>query len=431
MVIRALYSLLLYLALPVGLLLLHWPKGSKPKIGKRWPEHLGFVPPVDGHPLWLHAVSVGEVIAVTPLVERLLAEYPKLPILVTTTTRTGADRVQAAFGERVIHRYAPLDLPDATSRFLRRTQPRLAVMMEMELWPNTLAACCRQKVPSLLINARMSDNSYRGYRRFRWLISPALQGFHSVLAQGGQDAAHLIELGADASRVTVSGSLKFDIKISEQTTTDGHSFRQNIAAHRPVWIAASTHQGEDEILLDAHQRVRQQHNDALLIIVPRHPQRFDAVASLCQRRAEAEGMIFNRRSLNQLDPTCGIYLADTMGEMMLLLAASDICFMGGSLVPNGGHNLLEPAAVGMPTLNGPFDFNFTEISRTLVAAGNCQQVADSDSLAAAVSQLIANPDEAEQAAKAGKDVVAKSQGALLSTLLAIRHHLNSENARLV
>jgi 3-deoxy-D-manno-octulosonic-acid transferase len=316
----------------------------------------------------------------------------------------------------VVHRYAPFDLPDATNRFLRRVKPRLAVMMEMELWPNTMAACRARQVPSVLINARMSEKSFRGYERFRRLITPVLQSFQQILAQSDEDAERIVRLGADAFRVEVSGSVKYDIRLDEADIKAGENLRQRLAANRPVWIAASTHGGEDELLLQAHGQVLKHYPDALLIIVPRHPQRFDAVAALCEKQAKMLGITFARRSQSKEERGVGVYLADTMGEMFTLLAASDICFMGGSLIPNGGHNLLEPAAVGMPTLIGPHDFNFTEITRLLVAAGNCQRVTDEHDLAAALIALFDDPSVAATAADAGRQVVANNQGALALTL---------------
>ncbi|GAA5216909.1 lipid IV(A) 3-deoxy-D-manno-octulosonic acid transferase [Corallincola platygyrae] len=420
---RLIYSLLIYLALPFGLFWLHWPKGSKPAVGKRWPEHLGFVPDVEGNPVWFHAVSVGEVIAITPLIQRLLDTKPDFPVMVTTTTRTGADRVEAAFGDRVIHRYAPFDLPGATKRFLARTRPRLAVVMEMELWPNTLAACRRKGVRALLINARMSAQSRKGYGRFKSLISPILQTFEQIQAQTRMDAARLVELGAKKDVVTVTGSLKFDIKLSDEAREAGSQLRTELGKDRPVWIAASTHPNEDEAALEAHKLVRQDYPDAALILVPRHPGRFDDVMALCQRTCDSAGDLLNggvrRRSLQPADNDCAVYLADTMGEMMMLLSASDICFLGGSLIPHGGHNLLEPAAVGMPTLTGPSDFHFEEITQSLVDAGNCQRIADGDELALKLKALFGNKPSVLKAADAGRQVVLESQGALEKMLDAI------------
>ena len=404
------YTLLLYLGLPLVLLRL-WRRGRKnPAYRRRWQERFGRgLPPAERRRLWVHAVSVGEVIAAVPLIERLLARYPEHQLLVTTTTPTGSDEVRRRFGDRVAHVHLPFDLPGAVGRFLGRARPELGVIMETEIWPNLFRRARRQGVPLMLVNARLSPRSYRGYHRIRPFVRQVLADVAWIAAQGGPDAGRFRSLGAPAERVEACGNLKFDLELPAGTEQEGAALRDRLGASRPVWIAASTHEGEEAQVLQAHKALRQTHPEALLILVPRHPERFEDVARLCRE----QGLGLARRSRDELpaadDP---VYLGDTMGELPLLYAAADIAFVGGSLVGTGGHNPLEPAAVGVPVITGPHYFNFAGIYPALLEAGGAVEVADSADLAEGLEAWFANEPRRREAGEAARTVVEANRGTL-------------------
>lgn len=408
---RLLYNLLIHLGLPLALLALYKPKKGKPGFGKRWAEHLGRLPATgQDAPLWIHAVSVGETLAITPLIRALKAERPDLPILLTTTTRTGADQA-ARLGDLVIHRYAPLDYPWAIAAFLDTFKPRALWVMETELWPNWLAACEARHLPVTIINARLSERSCQRYARFHGAFDALSRPLTHLLCQHQDDADRFARLGIDRSRLAVTGSIKFDIQFGDEVQAKGRALRQQLGTDRPVWIAASTHLGEDEQVLAAFDLLLKRHPDALLILVPRHPERFDRVAELCApygcvRRTDGA-------AVNAEDK---VYLGDTMGELPLMLAAADVAFVGGSLVKIGGHNLLEPAALGKPCLTGPAYFNFSDITRQLVAQGGAAIVADAAELGEQVSQLFADDNARREMGEQARAVVLRNQGALARTL---------------
>ncbi len=413
---RLLYSLLIYLALPVVLYITYRRRPGQPGYQSRWAELLGWVPRLRATqaPLWIHTVSVGESLAAMPLIRQLKAEHPELPLLVTTTTRTGAEQI-AKLGDLVEHRYAPLDYPDALWRFLRRTRPRALVIMETELWPNWLAACARRQLPVVVMNARLSERSCQRYQKVRGVFAAMSRHLSLILCQHRDDAARFLRLGVPAERVLVTGSLTFDIQLDQNQIEAGQRLRSQIGP-RPVWIAASTHAGEDEQILAAMRQVRQQLPQSLLILVPRHPQRFDSVAALCQ----AEGLTLARRSRQEtISSDTQVYLGDTMGEMPLLLQACDVAFVGGSLVPIGGHNLLEPASLGKPTLTGPHYFNFADVTRQLCDSKACEVVADADALATSLITLLQDEEKRQQMGMQAFDVVAANQGAQAKTLAEI------------
>ncbi len=416
MLYRLLYSLLIYLALPVVLFITYRKRPGQVGYQERWPELLGWAPRLASaeRPLWIHTVSVGESLAAIPLIRALKAAHPELPLLVTTTTRTGADQI-AKLGDLVEHRYAPLDYPDAVWRFLRRTRPRALVIMETELWPNWLAACARRQLHVVVMNARLSERSCQRYQKVRGIFAAMSSHLSLILCQHRDDAARFLRLGVPSERVQVTGSLKFDIQLDQNQIEAGQQLRSAIG-QRPVWIAASTHGGEDEQILAAMSRVHQQLPTALLILVPRHPQRFDTVAALCH----SQGFTVARRSRQEtIAADTQIYLGDTMGEMPLLLQACDVAFVGGSLVPIGGHNLLEPASLGKPTLIGPHFFNFADVTRQLCDSKACDVVADADALAASLITLLQDEDKRQQMGMRAFDVVAANQGAQAKTLAAI------------
>jgi len=406
--VRALYSLLLYLAVPAALARLAWRGRNNPDYLERWSERFGQVPHgLRPGGLWLHAVSVGEVIAAAPLIERLLERYPELPMTVTTMTPTGSAQVVARFGGRVAHCYVPYDLPGAVQRFLTALRPRMAIVMETELWPNLFHACRRRRVPIVVANARLSMRSAAGYRRVARLVAATLRCVSAVGAQSQADAERLVALGAPPERITVTGSVKFDLTVPDSVPQAAAALRVRFG-NRPVWIAGSTHDGEEAQLFEAHALLRKRYPDALLILVPRHPERFTAVATLAARR----GLDVVRRSAAGEPRDADLFLGDTMGELLLLYAAADIAFVGGSLVPTGGHNLLEPAALGRPVLTGPHLHNFKVIAELLLEAGAVAVVNDAVELAERLVALFDDPARRSAAGDAGQAVVARNRGAL-------------------
>lgn len=416
---RLIYSSLLYLLLPLAFLRLYWRGRHDPGHRQRWRERLGWVPPLLPGSLWIHAVSVGEVRAALPLIRVLLERYPERWLLVTTTTLTGSRQVRETLGERVRHVYAPYDLPGVVRRFLRRTRPQIAIIMETELWPNLLRQCVTEGIPVLIANARLSERSARGYARIPRLTASMLQDITLIAAQGESDARRFRSLGAP--RVEVTGNLKYDLKLPDNLQEQGRQWRRKwLGENRLVWIAASTHGGEDEQILKAFSQVRAHWPSLLLALTPRHPERFDSVAALCRE----QGFNVVRRSEQRpCAPDTAIFLGDSMGELLLFYAVADLAFVGGSLVPTGGHNVLEPALLGLPVLFGPHMFNFTEASQRLLEAKAAWQITDASELAVTLDWLLADPQQARDAGQRGRAVVERHRGALAALLAYIEGYL--------
>lgn len=415
---RTLYTLLFHLGLPLVFLRLLWRARRAPAYAKRIGERFALgLPELKPGGIWVHAVSVGESIAAAPMIRELMARYPELPITITCMTPTGSERIQALFGDSVQHCYLPYDFPWAASRFLDRAQPKLAVVMETELWPNHIHQCARRGIPVALANARLSERSARGYARFARLTAPMLAELSLIAVQTEAEAERFRRLGARAECVEVTGSIKFDLTIDPALPKKAAELRsQWNAVNRPIWIAASTHAGEDEILLAAHRQLLATHPDALLILVPRHPERFAAVYELC--RKQDFGTV--RRSLNEPpEATTQVVLGDTMGELLFLYALADIAFVGGSLVPTGGHNLLEPAALGKPVLTGPHLFNFLDIAAQLRDAGALGEINSAAELAKEVEALWDDPARTGRMRSAGYAVLKNNQGALARLLAGL------------
>ncbi|ODS61492.1 MAG: 3-deoxy-D-manno-octulosonic acid transferase [Arenimonas sp. SCN 70-307] len=410
-----LYGLVLRLAFPVTLYHLIWRGLRQREYLRRWSERYGWLEgQLDLHDtLWVHAVSVGEVIAARPLVDGLLARHPERPVLVTTITPTGSERVRALWGERVHHVYVPYDLRSIVRRFLDRARPALAVIVETEIWPNLYVECERRGIPLVMVNARLSERSLRGYLPVRALVRLVMRTVDLVAAQSRADAARLERLGADPARIVVTGNLKYDLPLAPGLDVQAQAWRAGWGGARPVWMAASTHAPEEAAVIAAHQALLSTQPDALLLWAPRHPERFGPVAAA----ARDAGLEVATRSGEGL-PGAGtqVFVVDTIGELMGFYAASDVAFVGGSLCEVGGHNVLEPAALGVPSVVGPHTFNFKDVTRHLREAGGLQQVDDADAMAAAVRHLLRDPAARRERGDASRRAVAELGGAVARTL---------------
>jgi 3-deoxy-D-manno-octulosonic-acid transferase len=415
---RHLYSAALYLLQPFFLLRMLWRSRLMPGYRQRLGERFGWVdaPAFDAPVIWLHAVSLGETQAAAPLVEALLRVHPDHAVVMTTTTPTGSERVRALFGPRVFNCYAPWDLPGAVGRFLRRVRPRLLVLMETELWPNTIHCCRVFGCSVILANARLSQRSASGYARFPALTRKMLQQLDVVACQSAEDGQRFIALGLPPASLEITGSLKFEITYSARQREEARRLRNAYRADsRPILLAASTHPGEEEAVLDAYARLRCEYDGCLLLLVPRHPERAAGVEKLCRRH----GWRVQRRSQGY-SPGADhdIVLGDMAGELALLQALASVVFVGGSLVPHGGHNPLEAAAWGVPLVCGPHMNNFSAITRQLVDAGAMIQVTPGE-LTTSLSGLLGDAVRRRAMGAAGQRVVAANRGALVRLLQLI------------
>ncbi|MHB1241376.1 MAG: lipid IV(A) 3-deoxy-D-manno-octulosonic acid transferase [Gammaproteobacteria bacterium] len=419
---RLIYTAILYLLTPLVMLRLLWRSRADPDYRRRWPERFGFGS-TQRRPgaIWVHAVSVGEVQAAVPLIRSLRECDPALPLVVTTTTPTGSRHVRRVFGQDVIHVYIPYDLPGAVRRFLRRVRPRLLIVMETEIWPNLYHWCRRADIPVVLANARLSERSAAGYARVPGLVRDTLDCLAAIAPQSQLDAARLLALGADPRRVSVTGNLKFDVRLPASLLEQAQALRRALGTNRAVWIAASTHEGEDEQVLKAHAAVRERIHDALLVLVPRHPERFARVAALCRRLGYATVV---RSAGGPCLPRTAVFLCDTMGELPAFYGASDLAFVGGSLAPAGGHNLLEPAALGVPVLTGPHMDNFLEVTELMLQAGAARTVDGSDALAGAVTEWLQNAPLRHRAGEQGRALVERNRGSLERLLAVLAPYLD-------
>ena len=407
---RALYTLLWWIALPLLPLRLWWRGRREPAyrahIGERFGRYAGAARAAGKDVLWIHAVSVGETRAVAPLIERLARENPRRTVLLTHMTATGRESGRSLFGDRVVQSWLPYDIPFAVERFLAHFRPHAGLLVETELWPNLTAAAARAGIPLLLVNARLSERSARGYARIAPLARPLVAALAGVAAQTPADAERLRLLGA--RDVVVTGNLKFDAEVPPPMRERGHALRERFGTARPVLVLASTREGEEALLLDALARATLPER-TLIVLVPRHPQRFDAVASLC----EARGLRFTRRSARAaVPPETRIVLGDSMGEMFAYYTAADLAFVGGSLLPLGGQNLIEPIAAGVPTIVGPHTFNFAQASEAAVAAGAARRVADADELFAVARELLADAPSRERMRASAEAFLGAHRGAI-------------------
>jgi 3-deoxy-D-manno-octulosonic-acid transferase len=406
---RLLYNILIYFAAPFALLLQIWRgfRDASYRVGLG--ERFGLGAGLDGKVIWIHAVSVGEVQAADSLVRQLIKRHPGHRLVLTTVTPTGRARARQLFGDSVTLRYVPFDLPGSVRRFFDRVRPRLAIILETELWPNLYSECGRRRVPLVLASARMSPRSIGWYRRLVPLFRQALSHGIVIAAQSSADAERFRSIGAPAERTHVAGNIKFDFEPLDDAESRGRRWREENAPDRMVWVVGSTHEGEEQLVLDAHQQVRGRFADALLVLVPRHPNRFDSVRDLLTRRGE---QAVYRSAGVPVAPSDSVILGDTMGELTMFYAAADVAFVAGSLVPIGGHNLLEPVSLGLPTLTGPHNFNSEEIAQLLLDAGAARVVTDSARLAQDVTDLFGDAERRLAMGAAGKAVLDANRGAL-------------------
>jgi 3-deoxy-D-manno-octulosonic-acid transferase len=396
------YTILFYCALPFIFLRLWWRGRRVPAYRENWGERLGLLKqePLKGC-IWLHTVSLGESIAALPLIEALLKKYPSNTILITNMTPTGRRYIATKLGKRVVQAYIPYDVPFAVKSFLQKASPKIAIFFETELWPNIFFACKKAAIPIVVLNARLSARSANGYQKIAWLTASMLQNVTALCVQSEAEGQRFLQLGLAKTKLKVTGNIKFDLEIPTLVT------RQ--ASTRPVWIAASTHEGEEALVLAAHRTLLQTFPNALLILVPRHPERFQPVGEMVQ----AAGFVLKKRTeANSWEADTEVYLGDTMGELIALYAMADVALVGGSLIPRGGHNLLEPAALQKPLLSGPSHFNFVEITELLLEAEALSIVNSEEQMAAQILKLFKNPADAKAAGVRAYQVVLANRGAL-------------------
>ncbi|HMV59946.1 MAG TPA: lipid IV(A) 3-deoxy-D-manno-octulosonic acid transferase [Agitococcus sp.] len=411
------YNFLLHLLLPFVYLRLLWRGRTTPAYAQNIEQRFGGHKKLPQGGIVIHAVSLGETLASQPLVNALLTQYPNLPLIITNTTATGAERARALWGDKVHQCYLPYDYSWAMRRFLEHSRPKLIIVMETELWPNLIDQAKQLTIPVMLANGRLSAKSAAGYGKILSLVTPMLQALTVLAAQDQDTAQRFQDLGTPESTIQVTGSLKFDLTIPDDLTLRADELKQQwLLQTRPIWVAASTHEGEDEIVLTAFKQIKQQFNNALLILVPRHPERFDKVADLIAK----QGLSIARRSQQQAITTeVSVFLGDSMGELLLWFALADVAFVGGSLVSVGGHNPLEPAALAVPIVTGMTMFNFKQITDILLQAGALQQAANSQELAGVVCDWLNNPEQKQQAGQAALQVVNANKGALAKHLAIV------------
>ncbi|WGE80441.1 lipid IV(A) 3-deoxy-D-manno-octulosonic acid transferase [Actinobacillus equuli subsp. haemolyticus] len=412
--LRFFYTILSYIIQPL-ILLMMWNRGRKqPAYRRRLWERYGYYnndkqPNENG--IIVHAASVGEVIAATPLIKAIQAKYPTLPITVTTVTPTGSARVRSAFGSSVSHFYLPYDLPDAVTRFLVFIKPKLIIVIETELWPNLIYLAHKKNISFVIANARLSPRSAARYGWIKSGLTNMLNDIDLIMAQDAVSAERYLNLGFHSTNLVNTGNLKFDLEITNELRNKVELTKQELELNqRPVWIAGSTHEGEEKMLLDAHKQLLMRWPDLVLILVPRHPERFDSVEDLL---IKSELNYAKRTDKLPLKASTQVLLGDTMGEMMTLYGLAQIAFVGGSLVKHGGHNPLEPIAFELPVISGVHTFNFPEIfSKLRYVKGVVEVKSNENDLAQAVNFLLEHPNACQAISQAGFSVLQENQGAL-------------------
>lgn len=418
---RLIYTLLFYLLTPLVLLRLYWKGFKTPEHRKRWKERLAiYQQKFPTQVIWVHAVSVGEAEAVFPLVKRLQQQYPSNQFLVTTTTPTGSARVKDVLANTVSHVYLPYDLPCVVNRFISTFKPKVAVIMEKEIWPNLFLACTKNNIPVLIINARLSENSAKGYKKIPRLVKPVFNAGVQICTQTEEDRQQFIEIGAKESTTSVTGNLKFDLILDESLTERASEIKKQIFPDRFVWLIASTHDKEEQIFFDIYPQLKKQIPELLLMMVPRHPERFDSVRQLAEK-VQLKTCLRSSKQPCTLDTD--VYIADTMGELKFLYGVADICFVGGSMVPVGGHNILEPAAMGTPVMFGPYMVNFKEIAKNVLDLKAATQCENKKEIIETVINLYTNDKFRNEMAIRAKQFVNNNQGATELTAKIISNYI--------
>jgi len=422
--VRFLYNLLTYLLLiPFAGYWLVRGIGNRSYL-ENLGQRFGFGFPKFDRCIWVHAVSVGEVQASAPLIRALKERFPGRQLLITTVTPTGAARVKSLFGETVHHGYIPFEFPHAIRAFFQNVNPEAALIMETEIWPNLYRGCGIRKIPLILVSARISPRSVPGYRKLLPLIRETLSHGIIIAAQSQLDADRFLALGANPARTCVMGNIKFDIEPDEAVVSKGRALRDELFGDRPVWIAASTHEGEEHLILNVHRELCAKHPELLLVLVPRHPERFPSVRELIEK----QGFNVVSRTAQQPAGDAAVFLCDTMGEVPMFYAASDVAFVAGSLIPIGGHNLLEPAMLGVPIVTGPYNFNAQDVADLFVDLGACRRVAGTEELVTTVSELLTDRDVAAQLGDAGRSVLEENRGSLERLLILLEPLLSDRTS---
>lgn len=418
------YSLLTAFLTPIVLLRLAIRGIKAPAYFRRWKERFGVFPnPRFEKSILIHAVSVGEVNAAIPLIKALMEKYTDYDFVITTVTPTGSNRVQQIFGNTVFHLYLPYDLPGAVKRFLRKINPQLAVVMETEIWPNLFRFCKKKEIPIVVANARLSELSLKGYKWVQSLAAMAVNNTKFVAAQTKTDAERMVRLGCDVNKIYVVGSLKFDIIIENETIEKGKEIHQHCSPNNLIWIAASTHHDDEYHILEAYTELKKSYPQLMLIIVPRHPERFQTTAQACINRG------FNtqlRSKVGLFDEAADVFIVDTMGEMLEFYAASDIAFVGGSIANIGGHNVLEAAIFRLPVLVGPNTHNFAEITQLLHDCGGSRLVSNKDAIIENMKDLIENPETRKKMGDAAYQLVQENRGAVNLTMDLVANALDEK-----
>lgn len=416
------YTTVLYLLLPFVLIRLMWLGRKTPAYRQRWQERLGLVQPLASARklIWIHAVSVGEVHVSRPLVDQLQRQYPDYGILITTVTPTGEATARQIYGAALQHRYFPYDLPFAITRFLETFRPSVLLILETEIWPNLYRCCQQSAIPILLLNARLSERSFTHYQLLKSLTAHTLQGATVIAAQTPLDADRFTQLGASADKVTVTGNLKFDITMATEVREQGKLIRSQFSSHPNVWIAASTHQGEEQLVLSALAIVLKSIPDSLLIIAPRHPERSRAIYDICVKRGFKT---VSYSTTGAWDVSTRIFILDVLGQLPAYYAAADIAFVGGSLVPVGGHNLLEPAWLGLPVISGPHLYNFTGVAKLLDKAKALVRVDNAEQLGEKVVNLFLDASLRADLGDKARQVIAENQGSIQRVMRLIEKYL--------
>lgn len=413
---RRLYSLLLWIIFPFAILRLFWKSRENPGYRARIRERMALGLPRLKGCILVHAVSVGETVAAVPFIEKLLEEFPSHDILITSTTPTGSDRVKALFGGRVEHCFLPFDTNLFASRLLKKVKPSIVIIIETEIWPNLIYQCDRKNIPVLLANARMSERSYKGYNKVRQLTAPTLERISQIATHAAPDLQRFLALGAPSTKAQVIGSIKFDLQIPANLQDKRKELIKSLEARLPegqelpfIWVAASTHDGEEDQIIKAAKELRKHVPNAICVLVPRHIERFETVARLL----DDNGVSYERFSMTrELPDTAEVLLGDTMGELLLFYSIADTAFVGGSFAPVGGHNVLESLACNTATIVGPHMFNFQTIHDLLMENKAIIQVADWKQLSEQLQRLATNDILRQKLSERGEDVVRSNRGAL-------------------